>query len=359
MPTFFVDETGFTGEDLLAENQPLFAQASVDYSDNEAQEIIGDVFADVQAQELKHSRLARNERHQTRIVELIRILAQGPDRLSVWTAHKEYALLTLVIDNWVEPLANQTGLNLYKDGANLGMANMMFYCLQGFWSAEFRQRLLLRFQRMFRSRSPERFGQCQRFVNAAYQQSNENQYDIIRYLWPSFELLGHRHVVALPKHVLDLSIPGLAYIGHSWRQKSEGPWEVVYDQSSMVARQQWIWDALSSPDIPKREFVHPSGIATFPMNVAKTRFGDSAQELQLQICDLLAGATVSFLKLTKLSGETNNYARALEAAGVEDLITGGLWPSTDVTPEQLGMQGWDGNEALEWLGEQMPKRTEN
>lgn len=41
-------------------------------------------------------------------------------------------MLTLVVDWWMEPLAHRHGLNLYKDGANLGMANMLFYCLEGF-----------------------------------------------------------------------------------------------------------------------------------------------------------------------------------------------------------------------------------
>ena len=39
MPTFYVDETGFTGEDLMEVNQPIFAQASHDFSAAETDEI--------------------------------------------------------------------------------------------------------------------------------------------------------------------------------------------------------------------------------------------------------------------------------------------------------------------------------
>ena len=32
MTAYYVDETGFTGEDLLAEDQPIFVQATNDFS---------------------------------------------------------------------------------------------------------------------------------------------------------------------------------------------------------------------------------------------------------------------------------------------------------------------------------------
>ncbi len=35
MPTFYVDETGFTGEDLMAADQPIFVQATNDFTDAE------------------------------------------------------------------------------------------------------------------------------------------------------------------------------------------------------------------------------------------------------------------------------------------------------------------------------------
>jgi hypothetical protein len=89
------------------------------------------------------------------------------------------------------------------------------------------------------------------------------------------------------------------------------------------------------------------------MNVIQTRFGDSAQEKQLQICDILAGACSSFLRFDRSSQRDLDYRARLLDAGIENLILGGLWPSTDVTPEGLGRKGWDGNIAIEWMAEQM------
>jgi hypothetical protein len=188
--TYYVDESGFTGEDLLAPDQPLFAQATNNFTSDEAKAIIGSAFSGVDAKELKHSRLCRNPRHRDRIIELVRIVARDPTRAGTWIAHKEFALVTFIVDWWMEPLAHRGGLNLYNDGANFGMANMLFICLQGYWSEAFRRNLLLHFQRMFRSRTPERFAECEAIVRKEMSKVDGDRAEILRYFWPFIPAVG-------------------------------------------------------------------------------------------------------------------------------------------------------------------------
>lgn len=356
MPTFYVDESGFTGEDLLSADQPVFAHATVDLDSAEARKIISSIFVGVNAKELKFARLRRSPRYRDRIVELVTIMANDSTRAATWIAHKEFALVTLIVDWWIEPLAHKSGLNLYKDGANLGMANMQFYCLAGFWSQGFRRRLLARFQRMMRARTPKAFAQCEAFVRNANAKADSNAQEILHYLWPSFTLLGLSHVRGLPDRVLDIALPGLIFLGHIWRGRHDGPWEIVHDQSSNMAKQKWLWDALTSSDLDSARFESPGGPQQFPMNVVGTRFASSENENQLQICDILAGATAAFLRNRIQQDGDQAYFDQLANAGIEDLIAGGLWPSTEVTPEALGMKGWDGNKAIEWISDQVAAR---
>jgi len=352
MPTFYVDETGFTGEDLLATDQPMFVNATNDFSDEEARGIVEDIFKGVQLKELKYRQLSRRPNHQERVVQLIKLFAADPKRVGTWVAHKEFGLVTL-IEWWLEPLAHRSGLNLYKDGANLATANMLFICLEGFWSNSFRRNLLTHFQRMFRSRTEERFDDCRKFIEKAKKKANERQADTLRYLWPSFELLGLDHVTHCPDKVLDLALPGLVFLGHKWRERHEGPWEVVHDQSSNMAKQKWLWDALSSPDIAQAQFPGPDGPSTFPMNISTTRFGNSESELQLQLCDVLAGATSEWLSAVAVGNDNDPYHTKLRDAGIESLVVGNIWPSKDITPEELGRRGWDGNRAIEFLTKEL------
>ena len=190
MPTFYIDETGFTGEDLLSQDQPLFAQSTNNFNSDEAQEIIDATFGDVNVKELKYARLRRSPGHRDRIIKLVRVVASDPSRAATWISHKEFALVTLIVDWWMEPLAHKGGLNLYKNGANLGMANMLFFCLEGFWSQRFRRKLLMHFQRMIRSRTPESFAKCEAFVRKEKRKVDNNRAEILRYFWLSFALLG-------------------------------------------------------------------------------------------------------------------------------------------------------------------------
>ncbi len=184
-------------------------------------------------------------------------------------------------------------------------------------------------------------------------QADERRDEILRYFSLSFSVLGYRHVVGVPERVLDIALPGLIQLGHHWNARHNGPWEVVHDQSSNMAKQKWMWDAYSSPTMATARFEDPGIVAQFPMNVTQTRFGDSAQEQQLQICDVLAGACAAFVRFDRHNYQDVDYREKLLSAGIEKLILGGLWPSTDVTPESLGRKGWDGNVAIEWVAEQM------
>lgn len=354
MPTFYVDETGFTGEDLLSADQPIFVQATNDFSAAETKKITDTIFAGVKADELKHKKLSRKPAGRDCILGLIRFAASDPKRVATWVAHKEYAAVTMVVEWWIEPLAYKSGLNLYKDGANHAMANMLFMCLQGFWDDKFRRKLLLAFQRMVRTRTKDRFIEFEDLVTKTKEtvKFDEARPEIIRYLWPSFTLLGLEHVVGLPPHVLDLALPGLVRLGHSWRGKHPGPWEVVHDRSTNMAKQKWLWDKLSAADLEAAQFDGPGGPAIFPMNVITTRFADSITEKQIQLCDLIAGATSAFLRLP----ENDEYRKKLADAGIEKLIVDSIWPSEAVTPQDLGKKGWDGNVALEWISAAIAKK---
>lgn len=353
MLTFYVDETGFTGEDLLADDQPIFVQSTNNFSRSESEALLRESFHGIEAKELKHSRLIRNPKNYKRIVDLVGRTAADPSRAGMWCAHKEFALVTMIVDWWIEPLAYRSGFNLYNDGANICMSNMIFVCLEAFFGRPFRRKLLLSFQRMLRARTQETYEKCQIFVTKELSKLEEDRAEVLRYLWPSFELLGLQHVEGLPKRVLDLALPGLVLIGNRWRERHSGPWELVHDRSSNMAKQKWLWDALSSPEIPMAEFAHPGGNISFPMNIMSTRFSDSAVEPQLQICDLLAGAAGAYLRQETSSGDRIAYREALDEVGIKRLFLGGIWPNAEVTPEELGTKGWDGNVAIEWIGEQI------
>jgi hypothetical protein len=87
-----------------------------------------------------------------------------------------------------------------------------------------------------------------------------------------------------------------------------------------MAKQKWIWDAYSAATMPSARFEAPGTVAQFPMNVMQTRFGDSTQVKQLQICDVLAGACSAMLRFDRNDQRDAAYREKLLEAGIEKLI---------------------------------------
>jgi hypothetical protein len=68
MSTFYIDETGFAGEDLLTV-EPIFVEATTDYDAAETEEMIDKSFGGVKADELKRSSLSRKPARQQRVID--------------------------------------------------------------------------------------------------------------------------------------------------------------------------------------------------------------------------------------------------------------------------------------------------
>ena len=65
--TFFMDESGFTGEHLMSREQPVFAHVSTVLSDSRCRELYREIFAGTQARELKHKTLAQSSERDREI----------------------------------------------------------------------------------------------------------------------------------------------------------------------------------------------------------------------------------------------------------------------------------------------------
>src|SRR5262245_22648259 len=157
MLTVFMDESGFTGEDLLSLEQPIFVHVSTALSDHEAAALYKKHFHGTQGVELKHKNLSKRSRGQGRIVDLVQDI-KDTKKCTVWLCHKEFTLLTYLVDWWVEPAMRQDGIDLYLDGANLGLCNMVYYCLRAFQGERYLREHLQRFQRMMILRSGKSYG---------------------------------------------------------------------------------------------------------------------------------------------------------------------------------------------------------
>jgi len=349
----YLDESGYTGEDLINTEQPIFVLASTNLFDNECKAIYRQVFTGIKTAELKHSVLRRSASGRKRIIEFVKTIKERNSAFATFTINKEFALVTKLIDLWVEPALHKSGIDLYRKGANIALSNVCFFCLRTFQSSRFLRKHLRRFQEMMRRPTPKSYRVFWNGIYADYNLVDQQTKEILVYFLGGERILGYQYLLSLPARSLDLAFPtALAIINH-WRQGKEGFVEVIHDKSSNMSREQWIWDALVSPGVPPAVVGYDRRKWQFPLNVKQTRFVDSKAHLQLQYVDLLAGSTAAWAQSMIDESCRNEYTDTLNEVGIEAFKVNQIWPF----PEVKVIGGKDAADPVEYFSKLIPKRT--
>ncbi len=173
--------------------------------------------------------------------------------------------------------------------------------------------------------------------------------DVLLFFLGAEAAFGFRHLLTLPERSLDLALScALETVAH-WHDKFEGYLTVVHDQSSVMAREKWLWDALVNPYVPTAEVGYDRRKRRYPLNVESTRFADSKHFLQLQFTDLLAGATAAYARSHIHPTVKSPYGEELKEAGIVEFVIGGMYPTTDVDPERLETVGENAADHLDFV----------
>lgn len=323
-----VDESGYTGEDLINRQQPIFVLASICLSDANANRLVRTCFPRIQAAELKHSTLAKRPRGQEMIVDLLKHLE--PESCATYVVHKEFCLLTKLVDLWVEPAMHTLGVDFYEGGANIAFSNMCFFCLRTFESKGFLSKHLRRFQKMTRERTWKRYVGFWRGIYDDLPQCREQTSEIMDHFLTAESILGPRQVVAAEDKPLDISLTCALQLAEEWTDRIDRRFEFVHDKSSAMAREKWMWDAIVSPELPKALVGFAHRKRKYPLLVTRTTFEDSKTNTNLQLADVLAGATAEWSKGKIGESDRKDYCLALENAGIADLVIGAIWPVPEV-----------------------------
>lgn len=319
-----VDESGFTGEDLFNRQQPIFVLASICLSDLETKKIIETCFPGVRAAELKHSALAKRPKGQEMIVEFVKNLR--PASCATYVVHKEFCLLTKLVDLWLEPAMHAHGIDFYQGGANIAFSNMSFFCLRTFESNAFLSKHLRRFQKVVRERTLKRYAEFWGGIYADRSKCRKQSAQILDYFLTAESILGPRQVITVGEKPLDVSLTCALELAEAWTDRINTKFEFVHDTSSAMAREKWMWDAIVSPELPDTTVGFAHRKRKYPLLIQKTTFKDSKANGCLQLADVLAGATAEWAKGKIGKSERKKYCVALQNAGILNHVVGALWP---------------------------------
>ena len=126
MKSVYIDESGYTGTDLLNQDQPFMGASAIYISDSEAEELINKYFPRIQSKELKYKKLAKRENNWERLLELQRDILDNHVCIS-YVCDKKYLLILHFLDYAVEPFYYGKKINFYEDGYNYTLGSLLYY----------------------------------------------------------------------------------------------------------------------------------------------------------------------------------------------------------------------------------------
>lgn len=358
MAVIFVDEAGHSGSNLLDSEQPVFVLASHDISEDECQQLRSKHFSHVKARSLKFSQLWRRPRSQRAVVEFIAdVSVRFQGRIDPAVIHKPFALICKLVDHVIEPSMHLRGYNLYKGGGNIATANLIYLFLNSVAQPEYRTKVLTAIQRIF-TRQPgiiPREFELLLLLNEKTSLLFDGTADgeaLARVMsLPQLALmdLGPAYFARCSKDDLQVAFTTALLDMSRWGEIHRGM-NVIHDESSIMLKQFDHWAKVTSASAPAATIAWDRRTMRYPIGVNSTQFQPDEGWAGLQIADVIAG---SFAKA--LAGIAAN---SVEAVGAErDLVKlvsewtlhDPIWPSTHVTPEEMGTQGPEFRDPFEFF----------
>ena len=302
--TIFSDESGYTGPNLTNRDQPYFVLATVSFEEHEAKAIRDSLFSSVQAQELKHSSLAKSRRQHSMVLEYLKYLQSRPHRYKMYVVDKEFATVAKIVDYLVESAAYKKGFDIYSNGFALGFANELYDLLASRETSAYRSALLARFEGLMRYGSRIRYDEFFDFIDQPVASRElDSALDVVR---ATRRILIAEEVLRVGPGALDVSFTTALNLMAEWRKETDRDFNLIHDMSSPMVKETRLWEALTDKGLEPEIIGYGPKTMRLPIGVAKTSFENSKSWVGLQLADVLAGSVARSLTARK-RGEPDPY----------------------------------------------------
>jgi len=280
----FVDESGYTGADLLNADQRVHAVAAVRCTEEDAQGIVERHFGTVKATELKLSSLVRRATYRKALVAAMLDVARD-QRAVGYVYCKRYALWLHLLDDCIEPVCHRIGVPFYNNGWNRSFASLLFATAPKFWGPLETDDVLKSYQKVARSKDRE---DVSTFLDALRAVRGR---DLAEFFIPA--MTGDPDVIGSLIHergTLDLSHPMALGLVDWLEERSTTPYRIVHDDNKAIVKALDTFRALAAIEEKKSFKVSSLSRARFPLKFTETVLADSRSDIRIQLADLFAGS---------------------------------------------------------------------
>jgi hypothetical protein len=221
---------------------------------------------------------------------------------------------------------------------NIATANLLTTTMPVFLNPTTWSNFLSLFVRVLRERTPSLFTEWQRLAKLIFAHLEQTEREAAKFFAPVFLMSDSSELFeTLGDDELDPLVPAYYVIVDHWGKSVGDVYEVVADESKVLARERERLLALSDPNLKPVSAGYDRRKMDFPLKVSDIVAVDSMAHRQVQLADILSGAIASATKaLTRGALQPGTFAHdILELCRSKEIIIGTLWPSRDVGPAAL------------------------
>lgn len=343
MECFRIDESGYTGFDLLNPEQRFQGATAISITDEDASRLIREHFPRLQAAELKYRALARRAGYREPLISLQRDLL-AHHKCVTFVCDKRFVLLLMFADYAIEPWYFARGMDFYADGRNHALASLLYYVGPTLLGKDAFEALLVTFQQAMKAKTS---ASLQMLLDAAratnWRKMPEALEPLARYNCPDC-----LDAIATPGVTTDAAIVVLQALISRMEVMAPDPYRVEHDQSkNLLTYHKLIRQLIDHDD--KVSF-RQSEIAElkFPLKLTEVAQVDSKSSPAVQLADVMIGAAIE-------AGNTMTGQRAggLDPEAVMSLYRNDqfvhLVPSLDFEEQKRFRAGTQASEVLDYF----------
>lgn len=343
MECYRIDESGYTGFDLLNRDQRFQGAAAIAIEDDEAARLIKEHFPRLQANEMKYRALSRRTRNHDRLLALLTELLRGYKSIT-YVCDKRFLLILMFCDYAVEPWYYKRGCNFYEDGQNFGMASLLATVGPTLLGKPQFEEMLTSFQRAIKEKTPTALDEL---VVAA---RRTNWRELPEALGPLAEYAAPECLSAIATEgvTTDAALVVLQSLITRMEAMTSGSYRIEHDQSKNLA---------TYHDLLRRFIDHDgeielrqSEIASFkfPLKLTQVAQVDSKLSPAVQLADVMIGAALECSNV--MTGQRNG---GLDPEKLIPLYSDGqfihLLPNVDFAEQKKFRRGTQAADVIDYF----------
>jgi len=318
----YFDESGFTGENLLSDEQKTFSYASVNITSSEAEALVARIIAKYKIQngELKAVKLIRRDRGRQAILE---ILEEIQDKIKISIHDKKFALAAYFFEYVFEPVLAKKNSIFYQHDFHKYISNVLYISLIA--NDELTNKLMIIFEKLMRKKELDHLDE----IISLLEENQKDSEALEFFKKMAIFIDAHKEVISdaikdLPSWTIDLSLTSLHALFIEWGLTG-GEIIAYCDNSKPIdEKRDWFKPMIGRQDIVYSPFDLGTGYRIpLTYNLKEINMVDSKEYAGVQLADIVATASTYSIQMNQ---EVDDFIEKLRSILVPKIIYASVFP---------------------------------